>query len=268
MKKWRFLNTGVSSGAYNMAVDRAILEDYSVGRAIPTLRIYQWSPPAVSLGYFQRRHSIDSTACGSRGIDIVRRPTGGRAVLHFNDISYSVVAGSCDGIPPSLEGSYQLISEGLRRAFSTLGFDTELGSASVGDARSDICFLTAAAADILYKGKKIAGSAQTRSKDSMLQHGSIILDSRFKLWPGLLKADVNPEVCEKFLKRKTTSVKEILGYILSVDTMAEAIKSGMNNVMGAEFKEDGLSPEEVKLVNKYINECGGIEKGSSKRVNG
>src|SRR5512139_2190743 len=124
-----------------MAIDEALLRLHARGESPPTLRFTQWQPPAVSLGYFQRRHSLDLEACRHLGIDIVRRHTGGRAVLHQHELTYSVIAGARDGIPVSLDAAYRLICQGLLAAFRSLGIDSELGHEKTSAPQDDICFM-------------------------------------------------------------------------------------------------------------------------------
>ena len=126
MRTWRLLDTGALPASLNMAIDEALLQLHARGESPPTLRFYQWHPPAVSLGYFQKRHSIDPEACRGIGLDIVRRSTGGRAVLHKDDLTYSVIAGATEGIPVSLPASYRLLCEGLLAGFRLLGLEAEL----------------------------------------------------------------------------------------------------------------------------------------------
>ena len=215
MKTWRFLDTGASPGSLNMAIDQAILAMHARGESPPTLRIYQWSPPAISLGYFQRRHGIDLAACRRLGIDVVRRPTGGRAVLHFEDLTYAIVAGTTDGIPSSVTAAYRLICEGLLAAFRVLGFEAELGRQGAGSPRSDICFLTSTAGDMLHKGKKFVGSAQTWHGSSMLQHGSIVLEPHTRDTghaPTERALDLQ-QLVRTVMEQRMTSVSEILGRV-------------------------------------------------------
>ena len=255
MRKWRFLNTGASTASLNMALDQAILVTHANGKCLPTLRIYQWSPPAISLGYFQRRHGIDLAACRRLGIDVIRRSTGGRAVLHFGDLTYSVVAGTNDGMPSSVTAAYRLICEGLLAAFRDLGFQAELRSLSAKSPRSDICFLTSTVGDILHEGRKFVGSAQTWYGSSMLQHGSIILEPYFELWLSLQGGRrVRSIDYEETLKRKMTSVKEILGRVPATDEIAATIRNGMTRVLGIEFGAGKLSSEELALASKIASQ--------------
>ena len=255
MRTWRFLNTGASTAPLNMAIDEAILAAHANDKCLPTLRIYQWSPAAISLGYFQRRHGIDLAACRRFGIDVIRRSTGGRAVLHFGDLTYSVVAGTNDGMPSSVTAAYRLICEGLLAAFRALGFEAELRSLSAKSPRSDICFLTSTAGDILHEGRKFVGSAQTWYGSSMLQHGSIILEPYFELWLSLQAGSrVRSIAYQETLKHKMTSVKEILGRVPETDEIAATIRNGMTQVLGIEFRQDELSSDELALASKIANQ--------------
>ena len=164
------------SPALNMAIDQAILGLHANGKSPPTVRFYQWRPPAVSLGYFQRRHNLDLDACRSLGIEVVRRPTGGKAVLHLGDLTYAVVAGTADGIPSAVTAAYRLICEALLAGFHSLGIEARMGRETRKSLQTDICFLRCAIGAIVHQGKKLVGSAQTWHASSMLQHGSIILE--------------------------------------------------------------------------------------------
>jgi len=249
------MDTGASTASLNMAIDQAILAMHAEGKSPPTLRIYQWSPPAISLGYFQRPHGIDLAACRRLGIDVIRRPTGGRAVLHFEDLTYAVVAGTTDGIHSSVTDAYRLICEGLLAAFRVLGFEAELGRQGAKAPRSDICFLTSTTGDIIHKGKKFVGSAQTWHCSSMLQHGSIILEPHLEVLVSIQGGGRVPSTNhEEVLKRGMTSVREILGHVPVTGEIGAAIRHGMAQVLGVEFKEDELSPEEWSLARKIAGQ--------------
>ena len=127
MTTWRLLDTGALPGSLNMAIDQAILGLHANGKSPPTLRFYQWTPPAVSLGYCQKNHNLDMAACRRLGIEVVRRPSGGRAVLHLGDLTYAVIAGTADGIPSAVTAAYRLICDGLLQGFRLLGIDARHG---------------------------------------------------------------------------------------------------------------------------------------------
>ena len=255
MRTWRFLNTGASTAPLNMAIDEAILAAHANDKCLPTLRIYQWSPPAMSLGYFQRRHGIDLAECRRLGIDVIRRSTGGKAVLHFGDLTYSVVAGITDGMPSSVIAAYRLICEGLLVAFRALGFEAELRGQDAKSARSDICFLASTAGDIVYEGRKFVGSAQTWHGSSMLQHGSITLEPHLEVWVSLQgdRRALSPDY-EETLRREMTSIKDILGHIPSPDEIAAAIRSGMSRALGVEIVNGELRSEELAQADEIAGQ--------------
>ena len=180
--RWRLLLSGPATGAWNMAVDDALLQVVAAGSGIPTLRFYGWSPPCLSLGYFQPFDVVDVAACRARGVDIVRRPTGGRAILHDRELTYSLT------LPASLLGeerailpSYCRISRALQSGLRQLGVSTTLAAESaallVGD-HGPVCFDRASAHEILLNGRKLVGSAQVRKASALLQHGSILIEPR------------------------------------------------------------------------------------------
>lgn len=262
MKAWRVLDIGASPGSLNMAIDQAILAMHVRGESPPTLRIYQWSPPAISLGYFQRCHGVDIAACRRLAIDVVRRPTGGRAVLHFGDLTYAVVAGTTDGIPSGVTAAYRLICQGLAAAFRVLGFEAELGCQGAGSPRSDMCFLTSTAGDLLHKGRKFVGSAQTWNGSSMLQHGSIILEPHPEILARLQGGEYGPSLdYEEMMGHRMTSVREILGRVPGTGEVGAAIRHGMAHAMGVEFTEGRLSPKEWAMAREIIDQR--VEAGVS-----
>lgn len=172
MTAWRCLEEGPNPAAWNMAVDEAVWLCYPRFRQ-PTLRLYAWEKPTLSLGRFQSPEAVQWDACAAAGIDLVRRPTGGRAVLHHREVTYSVVAG-LDLFPPGVAASYRRLSDALAGALQHLGLSPQLQRKH---ARSDaeVCFEVPSFAELTLEGKKVCGSAQTRSKDALLQHGSLPL---------------------------------------------------------------------------------------------
>lgn len=254
MSTWRLLDTGALSASVNMAIDEALLQLYARGQSPPTLRFYQWHPPAVSLGYFQRKHSIDLAACGQRGFDVVRRLTGGRAVLHLDDLTYSVIAGIEEGIPFSLAAAYGLLCEGLLAGFRLLGFQAKVGCESARPPQGDVCFMRSAIGDIVFQGKKFVGSAQTWFGSSMLQHGSIILEPQAEAWVEILKArNSSRDTLYEKLNAKMCSLREIAGRRIEPHAVKEALKRGFAQALGAEFRVGELSAEELALAREIIS---------------
>ena len=178
--QWRLLHHPAARGARNMAVDAAILENVIEGSSPPTLRFYDWDPACFSLGFAQHYSDIDEAARSVRGWDVVRRPTGGRAILHTDELTYSVIGAS--GEPRFAGGvleSYKRLSEGLLAALKLLGLPVErqpmhMGN-GFGDVDNPVCFEVPSDYEITLHGKKIIGSAQARRKGGVLQHGSLPL---------------------------------------------------------------------------------------------
>ncbi len=262
MPSWRLLNTGVLSGALNMAIDRAILQLHALGLSPPTLRFYQWQPPAISIGYFQKPEAINLSLCSSLGIDVVRRPTGGRAVLHQNELTYSLIAGLKEGIPSSLPEAYGLICQGLLAGFRMIGIEAQMGQEKQTGTPPDICFLRSSISDIVCQGKKFVGSAQMWSGSSLLQHGSILLEPQKETWANLMKR--NPDSQEKIhaeLGNRTTSLMDLLGYRVETDRIMDAIIEGLASFLGVTFEIGQLSTEEWALARKFVHEDQGRKDG-------
>jgi lipoate-protein ligase A len=249
MNAWRFLDTGAMSGKLNMAVDQAILGLHANGKSPPTLRIYQWTPPAVSLGFCQKRHNLDLSACRRLGIEVVRRPSGGRAVLHLGDLTYAVIAGTADGIPSAVTAAYRLICDGLLQGFRRLGIEARMGRGVIKPAQQDICFLRGTLGSIVYQERKFVGSAQTWHASSMLQHGSIILvpqiEALVSLWPG--SADSPAELRTK-LEGRIISFQEILGRLPKMEEVKAAIREGIARALEIRFAPAELTPGEWTLA--------------------
>jgi lipoate-protein ligase A len=176
MRQWRLIYDIPTGGAENMAVDAAILDAVSEGRVPPTLRLYGWNPACLSLGYGQRVSDADLERLASRGWDIVRRPTGGKAILHTDELTYSVALPIQH--PLAVGGvieSYREISKALLAALNRLGATARADAKPEGGAKSAVCFETSSHYEVTVDGKKLVGSAQLRRKGSVLQHGSLPL---------------------------------------------------------------------------------------------
>lgn len=250
---WRLLISEPSSGAQNMAVDEAILHCRAEGRVGPTLRLYAWQPPAVSLGRFQELDErIDLPAIAERGYGLVRRPTGGRAILHSDELTYSVVVRQTDiEGGEALMASYRRISRGIEAGLALLGVEASMD----GQRRDDrepgqplptICFAKAARCDLVSAGRKVVGSAQTRTRGCVLQHGSvpltIDLDELLAVLPGRRSEDLDERRSK--VSRAAVGVAELLGRPVTFDELAGAIRAGFERCLGVRFREADLLPEE------------------------
>src|SRR5437764_9152119 len=178
---WRLLLDKPSSGAWNMAVDEVLLDGVAAGTAPPTLRFYEWTPACLSLGYFQPFDVVDLDGCRALGVEVVRRPTGVRAILHDRELTYSFalpasVLGHDGGVLPSYYRLSLALQEGLRR----LRLPATLAPESAGSsaAHGPVCFDRPSAHEILLQGRKLVGSAQMRRGGGLLQHGSILIEPR------------------------------------------------------------------------------------------
>ena len=175
MRQWRLIYDCPTSGARNMAVDDAIL---TVGRHLPTLRLYAWQPPCLSLGYGQRAADVDFPRLAAANWDIVRRPTGGRAILHADELTYSLILPPDDPVAAGdIAESYRRIRGAPAAALLRLGVTPDAAPhASGGPAGAGpVCFEAAGQYEITVGGRKLVGSAQARRRDGVLQHGSLPL---------------------------------------------------------------------------------------------
>lgn len=277
-RDWRFIDTGVNDAYLNMAIDEAILDAHIKGLVSPTLRVYRWDPPALSLGYSQaiepsahlgetslaslrgrsgRGGEVDLVKCRELGIDVVRRLTGGRAVLHDRELTYSLVVSVKHGFPESIMGSYRLLSRGLIACYRNLGLDVEL-KPSPRNPSSAACFQAATLADLTYQGRKLAGSAQVRRKDALLQHGSLPINSHARLLFSLLKfpSDTYREKALASFNRKMVTLGEVVGRNIDWQELKEALTRGFREALDIRFHEGNLKAEEIRqsqelAVGKY-----------------
>ncbi len=274
--EWRLIKDGYHNGFMNMAIDEAIMIAHREGWVPPTIRFYQWSPPAVSLGYFQNlKKEIDIEACQKKGVDIVRRPTGGKAVLHDQELTYSfVIKENHPLVNDSILETYKKISRGIIRGLSYLGVEaklvplreklkndplsreTERNSEPPYSAIKSICFSASAQYEVQIEGKKIVGSAQVRKGGVVLQHGSLLI----KLEKDKLFSVFNfpsPEVRERLKGRfKAIGLEEVLGREVSFSELAEILPRGFEEEFGVKLVEGRLTEEEKEISrglfkNKY-----------------
>jgi lipoate-protein ligase A len=241
---WRLLQDGPSEGPWNMAVDEAVARAVGDGQAPATLRFYAWRTPTVSLGYLQRTPGgVDLPACRREGIGLVRRITGGRAVLHADELTYSAAVplrGSWRSL--SVSEVFARIACGLIAGLRCLGVKASLGefqTGTPGGRQEDACFLLRRMPAILVDGQKLIGSAQRRWDRSLLQHGSILLDFDprlhrlvFPAWP---RDDCTAGVA---------SLHALLGTLPPVGDLVAALSSGWYEALGASCARGELLPVE------------------------
>ncbi|HEC92694.1 MAG TPA: lipoate--protein ligase family protein [Candidatus Atribacteria bacterium] len=272
--EWRLIKDGYHNGFMNMAIDEAIMIAHREGLVSPTIRFYQWSPPAVSLGYFQDlKKEIDIDACQDMGVDIVRRPTGGKAVLHDKELTYSfVIKEDHPLVNDSILETYKKISGGIIRGLSYLGVKAELvpvreklKNDSLNKEKiskilhpdiKSICFSVPSQYEVQVNGKKIVGSAQVRKGGIVLQHGSLLIKlEKDKLFSVFNFPSV--QVREKLKPRfNATSLEEILKKRIDFSELSEILPRGFEEEFGVKLVEGKLTEQEEKVFkdlfeNKY-----------------
>ena len=251
--QWRFLNTRSADAFFNMAVDEAIVRRVESGTAPPTVRTFGWTPPAVSFGYAQRiGREVDPERCRERGIHLVRRPSGGRAVLHWNELTYSVLCRADDPLlGGTIQDSYRNISTclvaGLRRLGVAAEFEPRRNPVSSprGKVLTSPCFSSTTQYEVTLKGKKIIGSAQRRLGDMLLQHGSLLLGPEHKRLIDLMP-DSGKVLKERFrrqLDRHTISLTEA-GQPADFNTVARALRDGFEKTLDIALVDSSLTSEE------------------------
>lgn len=257
--KWYFINSGPCTPSFNMAMDEALLDWHSEGLIPPVIRFYEWNPATLSIGYFQSvEKEIDMEAVKNLGLGFVRRPTGGRGVLHEHELTYSViVTESYPSMPATVTEAYRVISEGLLLGFQNLGLDayfsvpnTEEQKELLKKPKSAVCFDTPSWYELVVEGKKVAGSAQTRQKGVILQHGAILLDldedkliQTFKF-----SSEEVRERVKRSLSQKAVAINKIISKSISIDECKTAFKKGFSDALEIELVEYKLTKQQLDYI--------------------
>jgi lipoate-protein ligase A len=206
-REWRLVREESLSGPLCMAYDAVAAETAAAGGP-RTVRVYQWSPSTLSLGYRTDPDDVDWAACERAGVDVVRRPTGGGAIYHdaVGDISYSTVA-PADELPGDLMETYDLLCEPLLDACAAMGVPAGFAEASAPALYEPACYLRALhpAHDVVYGGRKLSGNAQYRRRDSVIQHGSLTYSARPE---ATLNCFADPPVDADRFRERVTGVDE------------------------------------------------------------
>ncbi|MBN1149543.1 MAG: hypothetical protein JXA78_19940 [Anaerolineales bacterium] len=272
---WRLMHTPPAGGAWNMALDEAILEAAGRGEAPPTLRLYAWSPPCLSLGYAQPAADALATELAARGWDLVRRPTGGRAILHTDELTYSVTGPQDE---PRLAGgvleSYRLLAGALLHALRLLGISAQAlekpaGERSLDEAQDSarrgahikiqnpVCFEAPSNYEITVEAKKLIGSAQARRLQGVLQHGSLPLYGDLaRITQVLVFPDpaARQQAARRLLARATTA-QAILGEPLSWERAAQAIAQAFAETLNLDLQPaQAPTPAELQRAAELAQE--------------
>lgn len=262
-KRWRLIKSAAYDAATNMAIDEAILLLHSQHRVPPTLRFYTWKPAALSIGYFQRvEEEIDLAKVEQCGFDFVRRMTGGRAVLHDQELTYSLITSEQVYGKGTITESYRLLSLGLLYGFQKLGLKAEFALSNARhrlkkDAlqeRSAVCFDSPSAYELVVEDRKVAGSAQIRKQGALLQHGSILLDMDVDRLFQLFRypSEEKRKEAKEVFRKKAVAINQLLADPVSVREAEEAFQQGFAQGLGVELVEDNLSSEEMELAKALV----------------
>lgn len=249
-----------------MAVDEAILEHTGQRASAPTLRLYEWEPACLSLGHAQPFADVDVDRLRARGWDVVRRVTGGRAILHTDELTYSVIGRADEAaLSGSVLESYHKLAKALIIAVQELNLPVEMLDRAESPASQNtnpVCFEVPSTSEIIVHGKKMIGSAQARRKEGVLQHGSLPLHGDLTRICDALHFNADEErtrAADRLLARATT-VESVLGQRIDSETAAAALVRGFEVQLGIRLEPEELSKSECEraeelVVEKYANDA-------------
>lgn len=242
-----------------MAVDEALLESIGHGDSPPTLRLYAWEPPCLSLGSAQPYSDIDLGRLRERGWEMVRRPTGGRAILHTDELTYSVITGPDEPLMAgSVLESYGRIAAALLEAARLLGLAPVMKEVAEAehDTANPVCFEVQSSSEITVGGKKLIGSAQARRREGILQHGSLPLTGDLgRITEGLaFENDGARWLAAQRLLARATTVQSILGRRVPWEAAAVAFEAAFASSLGLRFQRCALSDLEKQRADELVRE--------------
>ena len=244
---WRLVVEPPADGAWNMAVDRAIQLAREADRVPPTLRLYRWRTPTVTLGAFQQVVAVDGDACREWGVDVVRRHTGGRGVLHDDEVTYAVIAGVGDGVPRGVVASYRYLCAGLVEAFSEIGIAAEITQRDRGASTSGACYLQTTRADLSAGALKLSGSAQVWSGSTVLQHGSFTRTRDVDREAAVFGLSAHER---ETLASRTATIAPLVGADVTLNSIAEAVAAGMARGLKVRLEPGTLTAEELEAAER------------------
>ncbi|MBT2214843.1 octanoyltransferase [Virgibacillus dakarensis] len=259
---WGFIDTGIHDAAVNMALDELLLHWHSERKIPPILRFYQWSAPSLSVGYFQNvDKAIDLPALDRYQVPLVRRLTGGSAVLHDDELTYSIIiAEDKPYIPASVGEAYYILSKGIFAGYEKLGITVNYAETTKSNkSRSAVCFEKPALYELMVNGKKISGNAQTRQKGVLLQHGSIprSIDKIMLFDLFRFPSEELRERNRRAFDKKATTISQESNVPISIDTMKDAFKTGFETGVDIELFPFALTNEQwdevYQLAEKKYN---------------
>lgn len=241
-EQWRLIHTENNSAYRNMAIDWAVLKANSEGKSPPTVRFYTWKPSAISIGYFQSlEEEVDLEMCKKHRVDYVRRITGGGAVFHEHELTYSIVIPEKHPqISKNIMESYGRICGAIIKGLNHLNIESKYIPIN----------------DIIADGKKISGNAQTRKSKTLLQHGTVLTDVDVDKMFSVLKVP-DEKIRDKLIsdvKQRVTSIKHLLGKNIAFGEVAEGMKKGFEEEFNIDLVEGSLTKQELEDTNRFEKE--------------
>lgn len=239
MPKLRLVPYAIYSAAINMAADEYILSQEGT-----TLRFYGWEKPTLSFGRNAADvNDVDIDVCRKNNLELVKRLTGGKTVLHQHELTYGIV-GDIEAFSESILQTYRMISEPLSESLLNIGVDTSLAPRKQRDKRSSICFEEVSAYEIEVEGRKLVGSAQYRRNKRFLQHGSILADLDWKLWKKVWQLPEN----SKILENRITTISQEIGEVPDLLLLATRFAENLANTLNLELKTEQFSQVEMEQI--------------------
>jgi lipoate-protein ligase A len=239
---WRLIDSFSCSPSFNMALDEAIAEGVRNGDCPPTLRFYEWNQPAVTLGYFQKASSVDLSYCLEKNIPVVRRLTGGRAVLHGSDLTYSFSTPTSRLFGACTLDNYAAISRAFLIGLQYIGLPIVVKKrpAERNELKNPSCFSSVSFSEMTMNAKKIIGSAQKRWQDGLLQQGSILIELNEAMLCRLFRL----EHC-----RDVGQIKDVLP-IIDSQTLKYALQQGFEQAFHIKFIQTEPEQSELSLAHE------------------
>lgn len=273
---WYFINSGACSPSYNMALDEALLDWHGNGEIPPVIRFYEWNPATLSIGYFQKAEiDINLEVVKSQNLGFVRRPTGGRAVLHDQELTYSIIVSeSYPDMPQTVTEAYRVLSEGLLLGFQKLGLDAYFSVPDTKEKQDDlkkpksaVCFDAPSWYELVVEGRKVAGSAQTRQKGVILQHGAILLELDEEKLLSAFRFN-NEEEKEKMRAKiayKAVAINDLAITPVTIADCIGAFREGFEKALNIELVLYELSDKQKQYIThleqtKYLTDAWNYKK--------
>jgi len=258
--RWRLILSAPADGVANMAIDEAILLTVAAGMAPPTLRFFAWQPPCLSLGFSQPQAEVDFERLRALGWGLVRRPTGGRAILHTDELTYSVIAPMKEPrVAGNVVESYRHLSQGLVRGLDLLGLCARADKTYAlpgRDAKGAVCFEAPSNYEITIGDKKLLGSAQTRSRGVVLQHGTLPLCGDIGRICDVLRfeTEAQRQAARARVAQRATTVEVERGRPATWLEAAQALAQGFSETLNLTLEEGPLTKAELTTASRLAAE--------------